>query len=133
MLYPDLHLQLLLSFQLVLQRPLEVLVPALVRGHLWSEELVGVPYRYHRAFLESTVIHPDGSRTPSRAVEYIRREGCHCDFAQMEVVFAAEDLFAETRIGEARVMAMPLRTIVDRTVALLEKDREALLESAVNL
>jgi aminoglycoside 3-N-acetyltransferase len=92
-----------------------------------AEERARVYYRRYRPFADSTVVLADGRRKPSPSVEFARRAGYSCDLAKMEAYFAQYDLFHETQIGRARVINMRIRTIIDRTVALLEDDEEALL------
>ena len=86
------------------------------------EEFVGVPYRAHRHFEGSLVILPDGSRLPSRSIEYLRQEGGANDFAKMEDVFDAAGALHRTAIGRAHCMSIRIRRLFEVARPLLERD-----------
>ena len=91
------------------------------------EELASVPYRYSRNFAGSTVIRPDGSRTPSRALEFLRYEPFQNDFKKMEEVFRSRGVLREGHIGAAGVILTSTRSIVDIGLALVGADPGYLL------
>lgn len=86
------------------------------------EEFMRVPYRHHRDFAGSTVILEDGTRVPSRALEFLREPGYVNDFAQMRAVFDAAGVTHTTRIGAAEVINMRIRDIFDITRRLMADD-----------
>jgi len=86
------------------------------------EEFVGVPYRAHRDFNGSTVILPDGTRKPSRSIEYLRQDRCGNDFAKMAERFEAAGVLRRTRIGAAECMGIRIRDLFRITRPLLAQD-----------
>ncbi|MBI2301202.1 MAG: AAC(3) family N-acetyltransferase [Armatimonadetes bacterium] len=91
-----------------------------------AEELARVPYRSYRDYAGSVVILPDGSRVPSRAIEYLRQDGSRNDFAKMEEVFDSAGVLRHGRIGNARVLNVRIREVIDCGRELLEADPYAL-------
>jgi aminoglycoside 3-N-acetyltransferase len=94
------------------------------------EELAPVPYRYSRSFAGSTVIRPDGSRTPSRAQEFLRYLPFQNDFGKMEEVFRGRGVLREGSIGKARVLVTTVRSVVDIGLTLVRADPGFLLTEA---
>lgn len=92
-----------------------------------AEERMQVPYRRYRDFRESTVVWPDGRRTPSRAVEFLREPGARNDFARMRGVLEREGLLRATRVGEAEILNVRIRGVIDVAVRCLETDIRFLL------
>jgi aminoglycoside 3-N-acetyltransferase len=86
------------------------------------EETMQVPYRDYRDFAGAVVIQPDGRRTPSRSVEYLRRPGYRNHFDKMRGVFEAAGILQLTRIGDAPVTMARLRDIIDVTRDLVAAD-----------
>lgn len=86
------------------------------------EEFMRVPYRHHRDFAGSTVVLEDGTRVPSRAIEYLREPGYTNDFAKMRAVFDRAGVLRTTRIGAAEVINVRIRDIFDITRRLMEDD-----------
>jgi aminoglycoside 3-N-acetyltransferase len=94
------------------------------------EELAAIPYRYYRHFSGSTVIRPDGSRVPSRAVEFLRYLPFQNDFASMEAVFRGRGVVRSAKIGAATVLLSAARAIVDIGLEIVRADPGALLTAA---
>ncbi len=86
------------------------------------EEFMRVPYRHHRDFEGSTVVLEDGTRIPSRSIEYLREPGYINDFAKMRAVFDEAGVLRTTRIGAAEVINVRIRDIFDITRALMADD-----------
>ena len=94
------------------------------------EELAAIPYRYYRHFSGSTVIRTDGSRVPSRAVEFLRHLPFQNDFAAMERVYRERGVARSAKIGAATVLLSTARAIVDIGLELVRADPGALLTAA---
>jgi aminoglycoside N3'-acetyltransferase len=86
------------------------------------EEFVGVPYRKHRNFEGSVVILPDGTRMPSKSIEYLRQDGSANDFAKMEAIYDEADALRRTWIGASDCKAIRIRELFRITRPLLEQD-----------
>lgn len=86
------------------------------------EEFVGVPYRAHRDYEGSTVILPDGSRMPSRAIEYLRQDRSANDFAKVADILRQSGVLTEARIGRALCMAVRIRNLFRTVRPRLEAD-----------
>ena len=94
------------------------------------EEYMQVPYRYHRDFRGSTVILADGTEIESRSVEFLRYPDYHNDFARMRDVLGGHGVLNVTRIGEAEVINVRIRDILDITVEHMKEDIGFLLTEA---
>jgi aminoglycoside 3-N-acetyltransferase len=79
------------------------------------EELMQVPYREYRDFVGASVVHPDGRRTPSRAIEFLRRPGYGNTFGKMRDVFETAGILHTASVGAARVTLARIRHIIDVT------------------
>ncbi|MGC9317471.1 MAG: AAC(3) family N-acetyltransferase [Armatimonadota bacterium] len=86
------------------------------------EELAQVPYRYHRTFYGSTVVMPDGTEVPSRSVELLRYGGYRNDFGKMRQVLDDAGVLRVTGIGDAEVINVRIRDIVDVTLEHMGRD-----------
>ena len=86
------------------------------------EEWMQVPYRQFRDFLDSTVIHADGHRAPSTAVEYLRKPGFWNDFAKMDAVFAQHGVLRTAVVGKATLTNVRIRDIVRIARRCLSED-----------
>jgi aminoglycoside 3-N-acetyltransferase len=86
------------------------------------EERRQVPYRYYRDFAGSTVIRADGTRVPSRAVEFLRRPGIENDFAKMATVFEAAGILRKTTVGDATITNARIRDLVDVAEERVRRD-----------
>ncbi len=86
------------------------------------EEAMDVPYRYHRTFHGSTVVMPDGTVEPSRAIEYLRLAGYRNDFAKMREVLAGHDVLRIARVGEAELINVRIREIFDITCEYMREE-----------
>jgi aminoglycoside 3-N-acetyltransferase len=91
------------------------------------EELAAVPYRYHRCYTGSTVVRPDGTRVPSRAVEFLPCQPFQNDFQKMEEIFRSRGTLHEGRIGAAGCILTRARSIVDIGLELVRSDPGYLL------
>ncbi|MGD9496983.1 MAG: AAC(3) family N-acetyltransferase [Armatimonadota bacterium] len=92
------------------------------------EEYMRVPYRFHRDFEGSTVILEDGTRMPSRSIEFLRHPGYVNDFAKMRPVLEQAGVLRITTIGAAEVINVRIRDIFDITRARLREDIGFLLD-----
>lgn len=86
------------------------------------EEFMQVPYRYYRDFRNCFVILPDGTKIPSKSVEYLRKDGYENDFQKMEKIFIEHNVLHTCKIGEAKIINVKIRDIFDITKRYLEKD-----------
>ena len=91
------------------------------------EEFMQVPYRRYRDFNGSIVVMPDGTRTPSRAVEFVPRAEFRNDFEKMDGILADKGLLSRHRVGSSRLTLVPVRSLFDTTRAFLERDIEFLI------
>jgi len=86
------------------------------------EEFVGVPYRKHRDFKGSIVVHADGTRVPSSAIEYLRQDETTNDFEKMGEIFDRAGVLRKAQVGAAKCLAVRIRDLFQVTRPLLEKD-----------
>ncbi len=86
------------------------------------EEMQQVPYRYYRDFRKSVVVFPDGRRRPSRAVEYLRRDGYRNDLARAGPVLADAGVLRTTEVGDATVTNIRMRDIIEIIGRRVETD-----------
>jgi len=86
------------------------------------EEYRQVPYRSYRDFGDCRVLLPDGTTEPSRAVEYLKRQGYQNDFGKMDAVLARAGVLRTGRIGAAAVSNVRMRDLFDVTMALMRDD-----------
>ncbi len=86
------------------------------------EDLMQVPYRYYRDYKGSVVVWPDGTREPSRAVEFLRHPGVRVDLGKMEAVFAEHGVLRTTMVGRGRIINLRIRELIRIAVQCLEKD-----------
>lgn len=87
-----------------------------------AEERAAVPYRRYRSFSGSVVVRDDGRREPSRAVEFLPKPGFLCDFAKMRPVMDKAGVLQTTRIGDADVINVRIRDVIDIGLRCLERD-----------
>ncbi|MBT3377616.1 MAG: AAC(3) family N-acetyltransferase [Lentisphaerae bacterium] len=93
------------------------------------EEFVGVGYREHRDFTESTVILPDGANLSSKAIEYLRVDSSANDFAKVEALLEEAGVLRQTRIGAATSSAVRIHDIFTVVQPRLEQDERFLSRS----
>lgn len=93
------------------------------------EETMRVPYRKHRDFRDCTVIHPDGTTTPSISTEYLREPGYFNDFPKMGAVFAAHNVLHTATVGNATITNVRIRDVIDIATRLLSEDINYLLRA----
>lgn len=91
------------------------------------EEFMQVPYREYRDFKGSQVILPDGTKMPSKSVEYLPKEGYHNDFEKMEELLSRENLLKICQVGEAKIINVRIRDIFKVTKRYMEQDISFLL------
>ena len=96
------------------------------------EEFVGVPYRKHRDYKDSTVILPDGSRIRSESIEYLRQDGSSNDFTKMAGILDEKVALRKTSIGSSYCMSVRIRELFRITQPLLEQDSGFLSRPASN-
>jgi len=77
------------------------------------EEYMGVPYRHYREYPGSFVIHPDGTKTPTKAKEYVKYPGFKNDFEKIEGIFAKAGLLNYAKAGEAKIIAARMKPIFE--------------------
>lgn len=87
-----------------------------------AEELIGVPYRYHRDFAGSTVILPDGTIEPADSLEYVRRPGAVNDFLKMGPLCETAGILRRTTVGQATITNTRMRALVDLALGYLRED-----------
>ncbi|MEA3402272.1 MAG: AAC(3) family N-acetyltransferase [Armatimonadota bacterium] len=86
------------------------------------EERAEVPYRYHRTFYGSTVVMPDGTELASNSIELLRYGGYRNDFGKMRQVLGEAGVLRVTTIGEAEVINVRIRDIMDVTMEHMRRD-----------
>jgi aminoglycoside 3-N-acetyltransferase len=86
------------------------------------EERMQVPYRAFRAFHGCTVVHAEGRRSRSNSVEFLRKTGVFNDLAKMNRVLAEAGVVRSTHVGNARLMNVRMRHIVEVTTECLARD-----------
>jgi len=86
------------------------------------EEMMRAPYRQHRDFRDCTVIHPDGTATPSNSIEFLRKDGYWNDFGKMGAVFADHGVLHTAVVGNATLTNVRIRDVIDITTDFLRDD-----------
>ncbi|MCP4642223.1 MAG: AAC(3) family N-acetyltransferase [bacterium] len=94
------------------------------------EELAQAPYRHYRHFQGSTVIRADGTRVPSRAVEFLKIPPYDYDFAKMGPVFEKRGILRTTTVGNATIINAKARDIIDIGLELIKADPAVFLTDA---
>ena len=87
-----------------------------------AEEKAGVPYRAYRDYPDCRIRQPSGELIPCPSLEFLRQDSSFNDFAKMEDVFRERGLLTTVQIGDAKVMNIPIRDVIDTACELLAKD-----------
>lgn len=95
-----------------------------------AEELERVPYRAHRDFRRSVVVHGDGRAEPCRSVEFLRQDGSSNDFAKMGEILARGGATRSCTVGEARCVNARIRDVIGVARRMLREDPYALSRPA---
>ncbi len=91
------------------------------------EEYERVPYRQYRDFRDCTVVWPDGRRTPSNAVEFLRKDGYWNDFSPVRELLDRQGVLHVATVGAARITNVRIRDIIRLVTQRVHEDPGYLL------
>ena len=87
-----------------------------------AEEKASVPYRAYRDYPDCRVRLPNGELILCPSLEFLRQDNSFNDFAKMESIFRDRDLLTTVQIGDAKVMNIRIRDVIDTACELLAED-----------